>query len=90
MDSAQNRYIKMRYPVCSEEKNSLAVFQFAEEHRDKAVASEIIGRTLLEEDVCFVEEKKCIPVASSFEDSRELPFQLCCIGRQFSNRDLDS
>jgi len=85
MDPAQNRYIKMRYPVCSEEKNSLAVFQFAEEHRDKTVASEIIGRTLLEEDVCFVEEKNCIPVASSLEDSRELPFQLCCVDRQLSS-----
>jgi hypothetical protein len=74
MDPAKNRFIKLRYPVCGEENYSLAVFQFAEEHRDKAVASEIIGRTLLEEDVCFVEEKNCIPVASSLEDSRELPF----------------
>jgi hypothetical protein len=64
----------MRYPVYSKEKNSLAVFQFTKEHRDKAIASEIIGRTLLEEDVCFVEEKNYIPVASSLEDSRELPF----------------
>ena len=61
---AQNYYIKMRYPVYSKEKNSLVVFQFAEEYRDKAVASEIIRRILLEEDVCFIKEKIYVLVAA--------------------------
>jgi hypothetical protein len=51
MDSAQNRCVKLRYPVCRQEQYSLVVFQFAKEHRDKAVASQIIGRTLLEKDM---------------------------------------
>jgi hypothetical protein len=90
MDPAQNYYIKMRYPVYSKEKNSLVVFQFTEKYRDKTVISKIIGRMLLKEDICFIKEKNCIPVASSPEDSKELPFQLYYINRQLSSRDLDS
>jgi hypothetical protein len=52
--------------------------------------SEIIKRILLKEDVCLVEEKNYILVASSLKDLRELPFQLYCFGRQFFNRDLDN
>jgi hypothetical protein len=89
MDSAQNRFIKLRYLVCGQEKNSLAIFQVAKEHGDKAVTGQMIRRTLLEEDICFVQKKNCILVASSLEDLRELPFQLPCFNRQFSSRDLD-
>jgi hypothetical protein len=66
LDQIQNQSrfnFKVTQQVITWGKNSLAVFQFAEKHRDKADASEIIGRTLLEEDVCFVEEKNCIPMA---------------------------
>jgi hypothetical protein len=64
----------MRYPVCNKEKNSLVIFQFVEEYKDKTITSEIIRRILLEENICFVKEKNCILIASCLEDSRELPF----------------
>jgi hypothetical protein len=62
-----------------QEQYSVVVFQFAEEHRDKAIASQIIGRSLLEENISFFQEKNCVPMASGLEDSRESVFQFRCI-----------
>ena len=47
----------MKYPIYHKKKNSLVVFQFVEEYKDKAVTSEIIGRTLLEENVYLAGSK---------------------------------
>jgi hypothetical protein len=41
-----------RYSVRGQGNHSLVVFLFEEEHRDKVVASEDIGRKLFEEDAC--------------------------------------
>jgi hypothetical protein len=65
----------MRYLVCNKEKNSLVVFQFAEEHRNKIITNKIIRRILLEENICFGKEKNYIPVTSNFKNSRKLHFQ---------------
>lgn len=81
MDSAQNRFIELRYPVCGQEQYSLVVFQFAEEHRDKAVASQIIERAPLKKDIRFVQKKNCVPMAGGLEDSRESVFEFCCIAK---------
>lgn len=88
MDSAEDCNIELVNAVCCEEHDPLAIFQLAEEHRDKAVANQILRRSFLEKDIRFIQEKNSVPMTGDLEDARELPLELGCLDRQFASGNL--
>lgn len=46
VDPAEDRVIEVGYSVCSEEHDTITIFQFLKKHRNQLVASDILLRVL--------------------------------------------
>jgi hypothetical protein len=88
MDSAKDCNIELINTVCCKEYDPLAIFQLAEEYRDKAVANQILRYSFLEKDIRFIQEKNSVLITGDLEDARELYLELGCIDRQFAGGNL--
>ncbi len=74
MYPAEDRVIEVGNSVCGEEHDTIAIFQFAKEHRDQLVASDIRLRALFQIHVCFMQKNESIPVIGGLEDAQKLFF----------------
>lgn len=74
MDPAEDRVIEVGNPICDKEHSTIAIFQFAKEHRDQLVASDIRLRALFQIHVCFVQNNQGVLVVGGLEHARELNF----------------
>jgi len=72
VDSAKDGFVELGNSVCRKEHNPLAIFQFAEEHGNEAIANYVFRRSFFEEDIRFINEENRIIITSELEDSREL------------------
>ena len=72
VDAGLECWIESLNTVGCEKHGTFVVFQYAQEDGNEFVALEFVQRTLLEEDVGFVEKENGIPAASHFENVLEL------------------
>lgn len=74
MDSAEDRVIEAGYSVYGKKNDTMAKLQFAKEHRDQLIASNILRRALFQVYVCFVQKNAGIPMIGGLKHARKLNF----------------
>ena len=74
MKSTKTRlaFIKCFDPIGRQEKNTLKVFQQAQEDADESIPVDIMNASLLQEYVCFVQQEQCAPAVCNVKDVLQL------------------
>lgn len=69
MNPAEDRFVEVGHSVRGQKHDTLTIFDFAKEHRDKLVARDIVLRALFQIHIRFIQKNQCIPVVGSLEDA---------------------
>lgn len=65
--------MSLRYLVHMED-----LLKLTQKHGNDCIPIQVVKRTFLEEDICFINENDSAPLCGCFEDTRESPVQLSC------------